>query len=134
MRSLPLSMAPSAHFHPSSYLTNFAKAMEGVDFHTSSLFMAAPSDAEHSTTVSICEAKINTALSPTSLTITGQNDDPNGSHISIDIVSEAFTGCNKVKRSQMVYKAIWEEMNATSGIVHAVDSMSCRTPAEDRKW
>jgi len=65
-----------------------------------------------------------------SLKITGANDDPNGSHISIDIVSMAFEGKNKVKRSQMVYKAIWEEMDASTGLVHAVDQMTCKTPEE----
>jgi len=64
------------------------------------------------------------------LTLHWQNDDPNGSHISIDIVSSLFEGKNKVKRSQMVYKAIWEEMDAVNGCVHAVDQMTCRTPDE----
>jgi stress-induced morphogen len=57
----------------------------------------------------------------------GAHDDPNGSHISIQVVSDKFTGKRAVQRQQMVYKAIWEEMQ---GAVHAVDEMVCKTPAE----
>ena len=58
----------------------------------------------------------------------GAYDDPNGSHISISVVSDKFQGKRGVQRQQMVYKAIWEEMQ---GAVHAVDSMVCKTPNED---
>jgi stress-induced morphogen len=57
----------------------------------------------------------------------GAYDDPNGSHISIEVVSEKFEGKRAVQRQQMVYKAIWEEL---AGPVHAVDSMICKTPTE----
>lgn len=57
----------------------------------------------------------------------GAYDDPNGSHISIVVVSDKFEGKRAVQRQQMVYKAIWEEMQ---GAVHAVDSMVCKTPSE----
>ena len=57
----------------------------------------------------------------------GAYDDPNGSHISIVVVSDKFEGKRAVQRQQMVYKAIWEEMQ---GPVHAVDSMICKTPSE----
>jgi stress-induced morphogen len=61
------------------------------------------------------------------VTILGAHDDPNGSHISIEVVSSIFSGKRPVQRQQMVYKAIWEEMQ---GPVHAVDSMICKTPDE----
>jgi stress-induced morphogen len=58
----------------------------------------------------------------------GAYDDPNGSHISIVVVSDKFEGKRAVQRQQMVYKAIWEEL---AGPVHAVDSMICKTPTEE---
>jgi stress-induced morphogen len=57
----------------------------------------------------------------------GAYDDPNGSHISIEVVSQLFVGKRPVQRQQLVYKALWEELQ---GPVHAVDSMICKTPAE----
>ena len=57
----------------------------------------------------------------------GAYDDPNGSHISIEVVSPKFEGKRAVQRQQMVYKAIWEELQ---GPVHAVDAMVCKTPDE----
>lgn len=57
----------------------------------------------------------------------GAYDDPNGSHISIQVVATAFQGKRPVQRQQMVYKALWEELQ---GPVHAVDSMVCQTPEE----
>ncbi len=57
----------------------------------------------------------------------GAYDDPNGSHISVEVVSPLFEGKRAVQRQQMVYKAIWEELQ---GPVHAVDAMICKTPDE----
>jgi stress-induced morphogen len=57
----------------------------------------------------------------------GAYDDPNGSHITIEVVSTMFEGKRAMQRQQLVYKAIWEEMQ---GAVHAVDSMVCKTPDE----
>jgi stress-induced morphogen len=57
----------------------------------------------------------------------GAYDDPNGSHISIKVVSEKFHGKRVVQRQQMVYKALWDELQ---GPVHAVDAMICKTPDE----
>ena len=57
----------------------------------------------------------------------GAYDDPNGSHISVVVVSDKFEGKRAVQRQQMVYKALWEELK---GPVHAVDSMICKTPEE----
>lgn len=59
--------------------------------------------------------------------LAGAYDDPNGSHISIEVVSTKFEGKRAMQRQQMVYKAIWEELQ---GPVHAVDSMVCKTPDE----
>ena len=58
---------------------------------------------------------------------TGAYDDPNGSHISIEVKSALFEGKRPVQRQQLVYKALWEELQ---GPVHAVDSMICKTPDE----
>lgn len=58
---------------------------------------------------------------------TGAYDDPNGSHISIEVVSAKFEGKRPMQRQQLVYKAIWAELQ---GPVHAVDSMVCKTPDE----
>ena len=71
--------------------------------------------------------KISDALTPKELSVTAAFDDPNGSHITIEVVSDKFEGVSRVKRQQMVYKAIWEEMQ---GAIHAVDSMTCKTPEE----
>lgn len=59
--------------------------------------------------------------------VTSTDDDPNGSHIQVTVVSSAFEGKKAMERQRMVYKAIWEEM---SGPVHAVDSISAKTPEE----
>ena len=70
------------------------------------------------TVVETCTDKITDAISPAELKIQGAFDDPNGSHISIYCVAEAFEGLRSMKRQQMVYKAIWEEMQ---GLSHAVE-------------
>jgi stress-induced morphogen len=77
--------------------------------------------------VSICQEKIQKALETKDVIVTGAYDDPNGSHISIQVVSPMFEGKRAVQRQQIVYKAIWEELQ---GPVHAVDSMVCKTPEE----
>ena len=87
---------------------------------------SSPSDQE--TPVISARQKISDALTPTELSVTAAYDDPNGSHISIVVVSDKFEGVSRVKRQQMVYKAIWEEMQ---GAIHAVDSMVCKTPDEN---
>lgn len=82
------------------------------------------------TVVATCTQKIEAALSPTKLEINGAYDDPNGSHISIYCVAQAFEGLRSMKRQQLVYKAIWEEMQGTAAPVHAVDSMVLKAPSE----
>jgi acid stress-induced BolA-like protein IbaG/YrbA len=79
------------------------------------------------TIVDVCTDKIKEALEATEVKVTGAYDDPNGSHISIEVVSTKFEGKRPVQRQQLVYKAIWEELQ---GPVHAVDSMVCKTPDE----
>jgi stress-induced morphogen len=84
------------------------------------------------TVVGRCEANIANALKPTHLRVRGMHDDPNGSHIIVEVVSEAFEGKNPVMRQRMVYKALWEEMSA-GGSLHAVDGITAMTPAEYAK-
>ncbi|KAG2483371.1 hypothetical protein HYH03_017770 [Edaphochlamys debaryana] len=50
-----------------------------------------------------------------------------GRHVSINVTSAAFEGKNSMQRQRMVYKAIWLELQEA---VHAVDSMTTKTPAE----
>jgi len=66
---------------------------------------------------------------------------------SIDVVSAAFEGKSSVDRQRMVYKAIWQELQArhrygraafctshmSQETVHAVDSMTTKTPQEAGK-
>ncbi|VEU45237.1 unnamed protein product [Pseudo-nitzschia multistriata] len=89
-------------------------------------FLAAGAGDETSV-VTVCTNKIREALETTEVTVTGAYDDPNGSHVSIEVVSGKFEGKRPLQRQQMVYKAIWEELQ---GPVHAVDSMVCKTPDE----
>ena len=79
------------------------------------------------TVVGTCKEKISAALDCKELEIQGAYDDPNGSHITIYCVSEAFEGKRSLARQQMVFKAIWEEMQ---GPVHAVDTMVLKAPSE----
>ena len=82
------------------------------------------------TVVGRCEEKIKAALNPTRLIVHGMHDDPNGSHIAVEVVSKAFEGKRNVMRQRMVYKALWEEMSI-GGPLHAVDSIIAKTPEED---
>mmetsp|Transcript_11551 Transcript_11551/g.31844 ORF Transcript_11551/g.31844 Transcript_11551/m.31844 type:complete len:135 (+) Transcript_11551:3-407(+) len=74
-----------------------------------------------------CRQKISDALDPVQIQVDGAYDDPNGSHITIFCVSEAFEGKRSLARQQMVFKAIWDEMQ---GPVHAVDQMVLKAPSE----
>lgn len=84
-------------------------------------------DASDKSVVDTCREKIGAALETKDVKVTGAYDDPNGSHISVEVVSDLFEGKRPVQRQQLVYKAIWEELK---GAVHAVDSMTCKTPDE----
>ena len=79
------------------------------------------------TVVSRCTAKITAALNPVNCRVTSTNDDPNGSHIQVEVISEAFNGKRAMERQRMVYRALWEELE---GPVHAVDSIVAKTPTE----
>ena len=85
--------------------------------------------AHEAGSVARCEAKITEALAPASLSVSNTEDDPNGTHISIDCVSDAFEGLSRVKRQQLVMRSIRDELD--SGAIHAIDAMKTRTPAED---
>lgn len=80
--------------------------------------------------VETCKAKIAAAIDVKELQIQGAYDDPNGSHISIYCVSEAFEGKRSLARQQMIYKAIWEEMQGDAAPLHAVDKMELKAPSE----
>ncbi|EKX54527.1 hypothetical protein GUITHDRAFT_100004 [Guillardia theta CCMP2712] len=82
---------------------------------------------EEDTVMSTIEKKITSELKPVKLEVIPAYGDPNGSHVTINVVSQAFEGKRAVQRQQMVYKVIWEEMQ---GAIHAVDQMKCQTPAE----
>mmetsp|Transcript_10924 Transcript_10924/g.25951 ORF Transcript_10924/g.25951 Transcript_10924/m.25951 type:complete len:174 (+) Transcript_10924:92-613(+) len=70
-------------------------------------------------------SKISEALETEQVSLVDVYGD--GRHVSIDVVSEAFEGKSSMERQRMVYKAIWFELQDT---VHAVDSMSTKTPQE----
>lgn len=50
-----------------------------------------------------------------------------GSHVAVTVVSAAFEGLRPVKRQQMVYAALNEQI--ASGAIHAVN-ITAQTPAE----
>lgn len=104
-------------------------ARRGASFQqpSSRLFLSTTSDGPDTSIVDICTEKISKALESDQVKVTGAYDDPNGSHISIEVVSDKFSGKRAVQRQQLVYKAIWEELQ---GPVHAVDNMICKTPDE----
>ena len=81
------------------------------------------------TVVSRCTQKIKDAVVPVKLVVQAAHDDPNGSHITVEVVSKEFEGQRTVQRQRLVYKAIWDEM-ADGGSVHAVDRIIAQTPEE----
>lgn len=83
--------------------------------------------SEDTSIVDICRQKISDALETDNVKVQGAFDDPNGSHVAIEVVSKKFEGKRAVQRQQLVYKALWEELK---GPLHAVDSMVCKTPEE----
>ena len=123
-RSVPCRATGIARFPPAfAALTRYPRSSPVAQS------MSTNSDGSETqrTVVGTCQDKISAALETSDVKVLGAYDDPNGSHISIEVVSEKFEGKRAVQRQQMVYKAIWEEMQ---GAVHAVDSMVCKTPAE----
>ena len=59
--------------------------------------------------------------------LTGAYDDPNGSHISIEVVSSKFEGRRAVQRQQLVYKVreTCEGRNAFIGAKREVPTFVC---------
>ena len=92
------------------------------------LFMSTEAGGED-TVVSRCTQKIQDALNPVKLVVQAAHDDPNGSHIAVEVVSKEFEGQRTAQRQRLVYKAIWDEM-ADGGAVHAVDQIIAKTPEE----
>jgi stress-induced morphogen len=80
------------------------------------------------TVIGAAKRKLAAALSPTSLNVVPTYGDPNGAHVSISVVSDAFEGMGTLKRHRLVYKAIWEELE--NGSIHAVDELVAKTPDE----
>ena len=79
--------------------------------------------------LALLERRIREALEPESVQVLPVfDDDPNGSHVRIRVIGACFEGKRPVARHQMVYKAIWKEME--TGMVHAVDSLEALTPSE----
>ncbi|PXF44583.1 Protein BOLA4, chloroplastic/mitochondrial [Gracilariopsis chorda] len=95
---------------------------KGVSIRTT-----APAPGEEDTSMSAVHRKITAALNPSHLEVIPTYGDPNGSHVTIKVVSDQFQGVSPVKRHQMVYQAIWEEL---SGPIHAVDKLVTNTPDE----
>ena len=83
------------------------------NINTARFMSSSPPDTS---VVETCTKKIGDALETTDVKVTGAYDDPNGSHISIEVVSPLFEGKRAMQRQQLVYKAIWEELK---GPVHA---------------
>ena len=80
-------------------------------------------------------AKLEAALSPTSLTIADESAKHAGhagareggeTHFRVRIVSQAFSGLNRVERQRKVYAAVAEELAER---VHAL-SLTTLTPEE----
>jgi acid stress-induced BolA-like protein IbaG/YrbA len=67
------------------------------------------------TVVATCTEKITAALDPTDIKVEGAYDDPNGSHITIYCVSEAFEGKRSLARQQLIFKEIWDVMEGQGG-------------------
>lgn len=80
------------------------------------------------TTVDLVDARIREALETTDLQISTADDDPNGMHVSLYVVSPKFEGLTRVKRQQEVYRAIKDLMG--SGQIHAVDTLTTKAPSE----
>ena len=81
------------------------------------------------TVVARCTQKSQDAPNPSKLVVNAAHDNPNGSHISVEVVSDMFEGKRSVQRQRLVYQAIWDEMK-DGGAVHAVDSIVAQTPNE----
>eukprot|EP00581_Thalassiosira_minuscula_P015982 CAMPEP_0183721102 /NCGR_PEP_ID=MMETSP0737-20130205/13510_1 /TAXON_ID=385413 /ORGANISM="Thalassiosira miniscula, Strain CCMP1093" /LENGTH=194 /DNA_ID=CAMNT_0025951073 /DNA_START=38 /DNA_END=622 /DNA_ORIENTATION=- len=131
-----LSLTSSSSFHaantsPSSFSQRMPQLNVGYGYYyqNTQRWMTTGDEEDETSIVEICRGKIAVALETEDVKVIGAYDDPNGSHISIEVTSELFEGKRPVQRQQLVYKALWEELQ---GAVHAVDSMVCKTPAEKK--
>ena len=70
----------------------------------------------------VIESDLRAALGECSIEM-----DAEGNKLGVEIVSAAFAGLSRVKRQQLVYKALNERI--ASGEIHAV-SMRTHTPEE----
>lgn len=61
------------------------------------------------------------------LNVDFQDERGDGRHFMLAIVSDVFTGKNRVERSQLVYEVLWDLLKKDS--IHAL-RMSCKTPDE----
>jgi acid stress-induced BolA-like protein IbaG/YrbA len=52
-----------------------------------------------------------------------------GGHFTIDVVSPVFETLNRVKKQQVVLRAIRHLMDGAAAPVHAVDALTTRVPA-----
>ncbi|KAF6259439.1 bola protein [Scenedesmus sp. NREL 46B-D3] len=86
---------------------------------------SAPEGQMNAALMEAMQAKIQEALEAERVTVADVYGD--GRHVNIDVVSAAFEGKSSVAKQRMVYKAIWLELQDA---VHAVDSMTTKTPAE----
>jgi len=72
--------------------------------------MSTPGGDDGPSVVETCREKIRVALETDDVKVLGAYDDPNGSHIAIEVTSALFEGKRPVQRQQLVYKALWEGM------------------------
>jgi BolA protein len=83
--------------------------------------------------LAVIEAKLRDALAPAHLEVINESHMhkvPKGSetHFKVVVVSDRFEGVSAVKRHQLVYGALADEMKRKPGI-HAL-AITSRTPAE----
>lgn len=101
-----LSLRPS--FSPQSTLRS---PLRPPPLYVPFIRMCASSPPTDDTVMNTVHSKISAEFAPTRLVVTPTYGDPNGSHVSITVVSDLFEGLTPVKRHQAVYKAIWEELS-----------------------
>ena len=84
----------------------------------------------------VIETKLKDALAPAHLEVvnesymhsSGKNNPNAETHFKVVVVSEKFEGLSPVKRHQLVYGALGDELRMKKGI-HAL-AITSRTPAE----
>eukprot|EP00882_Tetradesmus_deserticola_P010983 GHRQ01011617.1.p2 GENE.GHRQ01011617.1~~GHRQ01011617.1.p2 ORF type:complete len:150 (+),score=40.41 GHRQ01011617.1:97-546(+) len=96
-----------------------------VDSTAATAGSSAPEGQMNAALMEAMQAKIKDALEAERVSVADVYGD--GRHVNIDVVSAAFEGKSSVARQRMVYKAIWLELQDA---VHAVDSMTTKTPQE----